>query len=181
MIAHSVVCRLPAVMLIAAVALSSLSFAADFADRTPSEQEIIEALDPPAPPPGTKLRGIIRHGANPNTTQPPWFSIALNFEFNSSKLGANETAKLTNIANALKSQRLSAKVLDVVGHTDAKGSAEYNMKLSQQRANSVVDYLTNQGVESGRLKTTGMGKSKLKNKANPYAAENRRVEFVVTN
>lgn len=174
MITRSIIHRLPTALLFATVALNSLSFAADFAGRAPTEEEVIQSLDPP------KTRGI-RPGAAAKTMARPSLSMELQFDFNSSKLAASEEGKLSGVVTALKSERLSAKALEIVGHTDAKGSDDYNKKLSERRAAAVVDFLVKQGVEPNRLKSVGMGKAKPKNADDPFAAENRRVEFVVAN
>jgi outer membrane protein OmpA-like peptidoglycan-associated protein len=67
----------------------------------------------------------------------------------------------------------------VQGHTDNTGSEGFNMKLSKNRASSVVDYLTEKGVDSGRLDSVGYGeKNPLdSNKTKEGRANNRRVEI----
>ncbi|MBK6918731.1 MAG: OmpA family protein [Deltaproteobacteria bacterium] len=71
----------------------------------------------------------------------------------------------------------------VEGHTDSKGSDKYNKKLSQNRANAVVDYLVKKGVKSNRVEPVGFGEEKPidSNKTNDGRARNRRVEFNVSN
>jgi outer membrane protein OmpA-like peptidoglycan-associated protein len=72
--------------------------------------------------------------------------------------------------------------IQVEGHTDAVGSDEYNLKLSQQRADSVRDYLVAQAVPAANVTAVGLGK------ANPVASnenaagrqQNRRVELIVS-
>jgi outer membrane protein OmpA-like peptidoglycan-associated protein len=72
--------------------------------------------------------------------------------------------------------------IQLEGHTDAIGTDDYNMTLSQNRANAVQEYLVQQGVASGSLTSVGFGK------ANPVATndtdagrqQNRRVEMVVS-
>ena len=79
--------------------------------------------------------------------------------------------------SALKSERLANLKFKVEGHTDAQGSDQHNMKLSQSRAESVIAYLTAKGVENDRLKGEGKGFSDLLVPEKPYAAENRRVRI----
>lgn len=67
------------------------------------------------------------------------------------------------------------------GHTDAKGRADYNLKLSQQRADAVRAFLANNGVADARLAAAGKGSSELANTNDPMAAENRRVRIVNLN
>jgi outer membrane protein OmpA-like peptidoglycan-associated protein len=67
----------------------------------------------------------------------------------------------------------------IVGHTDSVGTDESNKALSERRAAAVKDYLVfTHGISPSRLETAGMGKADPLNKANPAAAENRRVEFI---
>jgi OOP family OmpA-OmpF porin len=70
--------------------------------------------------------------------------------------------------------------LEVQGHTDSTGSAEINTKLSQARAQAVVDYMVGKGVDAGRLTAKGYGPDKpvADNKTKAGRAQNRRVEFV---
>jgi OmpA-OmpF porin, OOP family len=71
--------------------------------------------------------------------------------------------------------------LEISGHTDGKGSDSYNLNLSQGRAESVVNYLVNNGIQSYRLTPQGYGKSKpiATNETDEGRAINRRVEFTV--
>ena len=70
----------------------------------------------------------------------------------------------------------------VEGHTDSRGSAEYNAKLSQQRAEAVVAYLVEQGVNGDRLIPLGMGEIHpvANNDTEAGRAANRRVDFVIS-
>ena len=63
------------------------------------------------------------------------------------------------------------------GHTDSVGTAEYNQKLSERRAQAVVDYLASKGVYQGRIKAIGMGLTKpiADNATEEGRAQNRRV------
>ncbi len=76
-------------------------------------------------------------------------------------------------------RQLPRETLAIVGHTDASGSDQYNMTLSQRRAKSVSQYLVSElGIDPSRLQSIGEGETKLKNKSNPRSADNRRVEVV---
>ncbi len=72
--------------------------------------------------------------------------------------------------------------IDVQGHTDERGPDWYNEKLSQDRANAVLEFLVSRGVKRTRLSAHGFGKSKpLVDKNSEYAwYMNRRVEFEIT-
>jgi outer membrane protein OmpA-like peptidoglycan-associated protein len=72
--------------------------------------------------------------------------------------------------------------IEIQGHTDNKGSDEYNQGLSVQRANSVNNYLVNKGLASSRLTVKGFGETapKYENETEEGRTQNRRVEFLVT-
>jgi outer membrane protein OmpA-like peptidoglycan-associated protein len=78
----------------------------------------------------------------------------------------------------MQSPELQAAQFAVEGHTDAKGSAKSNLKLSLERARAVAQLLISQGVSAERLQPTGKGTSDPADTANPYAAVNRRVRVV---
>jgi OOP family OmpA-OmpF porin len=70
--------------------------------------------------------------------------------------------------------------IQVQGHTDSRGSARYNLKLSQRRTRSVRRYLINKGgIDGSRLTAKGYGESKpiATNRTRKGRAKNRRVEF----
>ena len=71
--------------------------------------------------------------------------------------------------------------VEFIGHTDHIGSEEYNLELSVKRAQSVVQYLTQNGVPAGRLKFRGEGEGRpiSTNETDEGRAQNRRVEFKV--
>jgi outer membrane protein OmpA-like peptidoglycan-associated protein len=113
----------------------------------------------------------------PEVREKPNVDLVINFEFNSAKLLTESKPLLDNLAKAIKSDQLRNLSFVVEGHTDIKGTPAYNLKLSDQRASSVVQYLTNQGVEKNRLKAIGKGSSELLIPDQPEAAENRRVKI----
>jgi outer membrane protein OmpA-like peptidoglycan-associated protein len=71
----------------------------------------------------------------------------------------------------------------IVGYTDNIGSEDYNLGLSQRRADAVKFYLVNQGVDSGRLNASGMGKGSpvADNSSATGRQQNRRVEVIIQN
>jgi len=73
-------------------------------------------------------------------------------------------------------------LLEVEGHTDSIGSDEYNQKLSEKRADSVRDYLVNNGVSTDKVIARGLGKSEpvADNKTSAGRKLNRRVEMIVS-
>jgi peptidoglycan-associated lipoprotein len=68
--------------------------------------------------------------------------------------------------------------VNIEGHTDARGNAAANRRLSQERAEEVRQYLMLLGVHASRLKAVGKGSSEPANTKDPLAAENRRVRVV---
>jgi len=109
----------------------------------------------------------------------PQISLAIPFDFNSARLSPEGAKALDQVGKALSSDQLSGLKFGVEGHTDAKGSAAYNQKLSQARAEEVRRYLTTiHGVDGSRLIAVGKGSSELAAPNDPLAAENRRVRIV---
>ena len=104
--------------------------------------------------------------------------VMVNFDFDSDKIQKRSNADLNEVVKAMKKNK-SAKY-EIGGYTDNKGKDDYNVKLSERRANSVKDYLVKVGkVNAKQLVVKGYGP------ANPIAdnnteagrAKNRRVEF----
>jgi len=99
------------------------------------------------------------------------------FEFDQSSLSAQARDVLVRNAAWL---RANPQVrVQVEGHTDERGTAEYNLALGERRATSVKSYLTSLGIEAGRLVTIGYGKERPADPGRSEAAWalNRRVEF----
>jgi outer membrane protein OmpA-like peptidoglycan-associated protein len=94
------------------------------------------------------------------------------------KPGARE--KLAKISGIILAHR--GLTLAVEGHTDSVGGDEFNQKLSEQRANSVRDYLVEQGVSQGAITAQGFGKTRpvASNDTPAGRQQNRRVELVVS-
>jgi len=84
---------------------------------------------------------------------------------------------LNNIAAILKEYPHAS--FNVEGHTDSVGGEALNQKLSEERAQSVVDYLSENGIEGGRLKAAGYGESQplMPNTTRKGRDRNRRVEI----
>lgn len=100
------------------------------------------------------------------------------FEVNKADLKASAFPILDQVANALKAEP-DIKVL-INGHTDSTGKRDYNIDLSQRRAESVKNYLVSKGVSAERLTATGYGPDRpvASNDTTEGRAQNRRVEFV---
>jgi len=104
----------------------------------------------------------------------------VNFTYNSAALLPESRALLDEYGRALN-RGLSDLTFYVVGHTDNQGNADYNLALSEQRAQSVVNYLvTLHGIDEDRLTVRGKGESQplTANDTAHGRALNRRVEFI---
>ncbi|TDF82755.1 OmpA family protein [Pseudomonas sp. H9] len=103
----------------------------------------------------------------------------VHFEFDSARLTAADKERLNTIATRLKNEAPSAR-LSVTGHTDSVGRDAYNQKLSEQRAQSVTDYLVDSGVpRASFVSVEGAGESRPEadNATAEGRAMNRRVEI----
>ena len=101
------------------------------------------------------------------------------FDFDKAILKPEGKAKITDLAAKLKDINLEAIV--TTGHTDSKGKADYNQKLSVRRAEAVKEFLVSSGVAADRVYTSGKGATQpvADNKTDEGRAKNRRVEIEV--
>jgi outer membrane protein OmpA-like peptidoglycan-associated protein len=111
----------------------------------------------------------------------PSVSLLIEFDYNSARVRPESQSALTNLADALQSPELKDNNFAIEGHTDAAGSYNGNLKLSQRRAAAVADILKKRGVSGQRLVTAGKGSEEPANKDDPLAAENRRVQVINLN
>lgn len=104
----------------------------------------------------------------------------IGFEFGKATLTPESTQELDQLADMLIDYPQMR--IEVEGHTDDVGSAEFNQQLSEARAQAVVDFLRGRKVELERITSRGYGKSKplVANNSEANRALNRRVEFRVT-
>ena len=128
----------------------------------------------PAPPPPPAARVIDR------------LTIHVNFDFDKSDLTKADVAELKKAIDFVR--KYPAAKVELEGHTDSKGTEEYNQKLSERRADEVKQYLIKEGAAgSARISAKGYGESKpiapnttKEGKDNPEGrAENRRVEILI--
>ncbi len=106
-------------------------------------------------------------------------SLLITFATNSSDLTSETMTTLDVLARALQSDALAGFTFKVEGHADPRGDAASNLVLSQQRAESVAQYLVSKhGILSQRLEALGKGSSEPMNRARADAPENRRVTIV---
>ena len=136
-----------------------------------SVEDLAKALTPMPNAPVT--RGMRNLTVTPAKT----VDLVINFEFDSARIQASSDQQLIRLATAMKMEQLQALRFQVEGHTDAKGSAEYNRALSDRRARAVAEFLAKNGIAADRLIPIGKGFAELLNKEAPYAPDNRRVRI----
>lgn len=102
------------------------------------------------------------------------------FDFNSANLSSETKDALNNNAQFLKTNP-TVKV-QVEGHCDERGGVQFNLALGEKRAKGVREYLTAQGIDSGRLSIISLGKEKPVSFGHDEESwsKNRRANFVVT-
>jgi outer membrane protein OmpA-like peptidoglycan-associated protein len=102
------------------------------------------------------------------------------FDFNKYTLKPGAREKMAKVSGILLAY--PGLKLQLEGHTDSIGSDEYNLKLSQARADAVRDFLTGEGVSSANITSVGLGKSDpvATNDTDAGRQQNRRVELVVS-
>lgn len=105
---------------------------------------------------------------------------SIQFETASAKIKWTSFGLLDEVATVLRDYPEIHK-LRIAGHTDSRGSEDYNLKLSQERAASVREWLVNHGIDPSRLVSEGFGESRpLDDRQTPEAyAKNRRVEMTI--
>jgi outer membrane protein OmpA-like peptidoglycan-associated protein len=109
----------------------------------------------------------------------PAIDLEVFFDYDSAAITDEALPILEKLGEALGSDKLKGSVFMVAGHTDAHGSSEYNLGLSNARAKSVREFLIKKfDIASDQLVAVGFGEEQLKNAEDPDAGENRRVQVV---
>lgn len=117
-------------------------------------------------------------GVNSNKVGERFTFDNLTFATGSANLDSKSLKEVSELSKVLKA---FPKVhIDIEGHTDSRGDAAKNKALSLARATAVKNKLVESGINANRLTTQGLGSDKPANASNTAAAENRRVEVVVT-
>lgn len=122
--------------------------------------------------PGAEVKRV---GEGINVT----FESGVLFAIDQSTLSTAAQTKIKNLAEVFSKYPDSYILIE--GHTDASGSAEHNLVLSEQRAKSVAVFLQQQNVAASRIKTAWYGETqpKVPNDTEAHKAQNRRVEFAI--
>ncbi len=105
----------------------------------------------------------------------------IHFEFDKAVIRKRSYPVLDQVVRVIKGDN-GIRLVHVEGHTDSIGSDPYNLRLSERRSRSVVNYLVAHGVERDRLKPIGFGETRpiATNATRQGRAMNRRTEFIIT-
>ena len=114
----------------------------------------------------------------PTVTPGGGLDMLVTFRLGSAEMTPQARAEARAFAQAMAAPQMAGMRFAIEGHTDASGAHDKNMALSQARAQSVVDYLVAQGVDSSRLSAKGYGPDRPLRGTRATAPANRRVEFV---
>ena len=154
-----------------------------------TEDALVDALAIDSPEPETQgatrgFRPAMRAaapGAAPAKQAPGKANLLITFATGSADLTPETMQVLETVARALQSDKLAGFMFRIEGHADPRGSVDGNLKLSEERAQSVAAYLSRKlGVLPERLLAVGKGSSEPLNPDKPDAVENRRVTIVTT-
>ena len=140
-----------------------------------TKDTFIKKLSVDYEPPPEGARGI-------EVTPPPSVTVTLYFKTNSTELADEASLKqLQEAAAAFKDAKLAAYTFNVEGHCDSDGEDDYNLKLSQRRADAIVKLLSERyGVGAKMLTPVGKGETEpvADNSTDEGKQKNRRVVFV---
>lgn len=181
MTATPIVSHIRGLLILAIASSSGWAGIAAAQDRPLKESEVtesalIEALAPREVDGAEDFSRGFRPAVRPT---PRRQSILMTFETDSAALLQRTRDMLDIVAGALRSDRLAHLSVTIEGHADPRGDEVHNRRLSQARAESVVGYLVSRhGIEAARLHPVGKGSAEVLNRADPAAAENRRVSII---
>ena len=144
-------------------------------DRDVSESALIDALTP-EPKFRTRSIQVSPSSDRASPVKQASASMLITFETSSAELKPQAKTMLDALGRAMTSDKLSNFSFEIDGHADPRGGAQFNLELSQKRAEAVVSYLQQtHHIDAGRLRAIGKGQTELLNLNQPDAPENRRV------
>lgn len=113
--------------------------------------------------------------------------LPIYYEYNSARLTAESERIIDQYLLKMMKEKPGLRV-EIMSHTDSRGNDDYNLSLSQERAQSVVNYLVSNGISRSRLVARGYGETRLKNRcgngvqcSEAEHQQNRRTEFRIIN
>jgi outer membrane protein OmpA-like peptidoglycan-associated protein len=130
---------------------------------------------PPVAPPVTPQAAV----ESAEKKQRPSVDLEVFFDYDAARVTPQAATVLTTLGRALVDARLAEDAFLIAGHTDAKGGDDYNLALSEKRAQAVRQFLIdNFKIAPAKLVAKGFGRQHLKNAKLPLSPENRRVQIV---
>lgn len=101
------------------------------------------------------------------------------FAFDSSRIEQGDHPVLDELASCFTTGKLSGRTMHLVGHTDPRGEAEYNIVLGGKRADSVKHYLTSRGLGEQQAETTSRGELEARGVDDATWSSDRRVQVLL--
>ncbi len=147
-----------------------------YTDGPPSAEEMAGTLFPETRP---RTRAIV---LNDEPVVPQAIGFVVNFAFDSAEVLPDSRPYLDEVGRMMSLESVTDKRLRIEGHTDATGSDEYNLRLSQRRALAVANYLVQtHGIDPDRLDIRAAGEAEPLPDRDPADPLNRRVQFAPAN
>jgi len=145
----------------------------DAKDKCPLQKEVYNGVDDEDGCPDKGKAIVVVGNGSVDVTRKIFFDL------NKATIKRKSEKHLNVLVTALK--QYSTIRIRIEGHTDDRGPADYNLDLSQRRANAVMAYLVKHGIAQDRLEAKGYGESRplIKSYGRRARAKNRRVEFKI--
>lgn len=162
------------VSLVTLLGLAACGGVTSFQSSTPF---VIQGAAPPPPPPEEPPPPPSRVEVRNDMIE---ITEKIQFEYNKAVILPSSFSLLDEIADTIK-KNAQIKKISIEGHASSEGDANHNLKLSDERANSVRKYLVDKGVDAGRLTAKGFGAKNpiASNDTDEGKEKNRRVEFMI--
>lgn len=137
----------------------------------------LRLLDVPARTERPRVERVAHVPSGGGQVAPSSLALPVQFSFDSSEILPRARAQLDALAEGIKLLDPGRRVV-IEGHTDAAGADDYNLALSQRRAQAVKRYLVwGHGIDASRLEAVGLGEQEPLPGRDPHAIENRRVQL----
>ena len=137
--------------------------------RAPGAQPAPSHLVRPAPQPGPGRQAVPIRGSS---------SLSINFQSGAANLTEDGRRQADKVLAAIRAPELAKSRFIVGGHTDAVGNRQANVELSRRRAQALIDFLAERGVDPDRLEARGYGFDQPLPGTRPSDSANRRVEII---